>query len=460
MAPDERKLAQETFTKDEAPVIVATIAFGMGIDRPDVRFVVHAAMPKSIEHYQQETGRAGRDGLPAECVLLHSGGDVFTLSNIIKKSAAEAGDMSFVPGALAHLNDMDRYCRGATCRHQGLVRYFGQEYARANCAACDVCLGDTQDVPDSLVVAQKILSCVARVNQNFGIGHVAAVLRGENTDAIRQRQHDQLSTYGLLRGTTKAALRDWISQLVGQDVLIQTSDEYPILKLNAASWEVMRGQRPVRLIEVARREKRTASVVAEAADTELFERLRTLRREIAAAEQVPAYVVFPDTVLLALSRVRPTTPEAMRQITGIGEAKLRAYGTQFLDVLRDHVARNPAPPSPPSLPVVGSSTVAAAARRQTAFGMFRNGAVVVDVMHQMKLARSTISDYLAQYIQTERPAEISTWVADDVYQEVAAAAREVGTEKLKPIYQALGEQVPYDDIRLVLAHLAATASGS
>jgi ATP-dependent DNA helicase RecQ len=354
---------------------------------------------------------------------------------------------------------MDRYCRGATCRHQGLVRYFGQEYTKANCAACDVCLGDTQEVADSLVVAQKILSCVARVNQGFGVGHVAAVLRGDNTDAIRQRQHDQLSTYGLLRGTPKPTLRDWISQLVGQEVLIQTGDEYPILKLNAASWEVMRGQRTVRLMEVSRREKRAATVVTEEADAELFERLRALRREIAAAEQVPAYVVFPDTVLLALARARPTTPDAMRQITGIGEAKLRAYGAKFLTVLREHVAQNPAPPARPVAIGGSSSSIAATARRQTAFDLFRGGAVVTDVMHQLKLARSTICDYLAQYIQAERPADISAWVADDVYQEVAAAAREVGTEKLKPIYQALNEQVPYDDIRLVLAHLAARPPG-
>jgi ATP-dependent DNA helicase RecQ len=462
MEPHDRKHAQDFFAKDEAPLIVATIAFGMGIDRPDVRLVLHTAMPKSIEHYQQETGRAGRDGLPSECVLLHSGSDVVSLKSMILKSAAENGaGEEYVASAVTHLNDMDRYARGATCRHKALVGYFGQDYERPNCAACDVCLGDTDEVPDAAVVAQKILSCVARVKESYGVNHVVAVLRGEDTDAVRQRGHDKLSTHGLLKGTPKAALRDWVFQLIGQGVLVQDGLEYPLLKLNAASWEVMRGERPVRLIELARREKRsraapTAAAFPEAdgvapADAELFERLRQLRRELAAAEGVPPYRVFPDTVLIALARMRPATPDGMRQVSGVGEVKLRAYGARFLEVIRGYAAANPAP-SPAPRPA-GPSTVAAAARRQTAFALFRAGTAIPDAMHQLKLARSTVGDYLAQYIAAEKPADISAWVPDDVYQEVAAAAKEVGAEKLKPIFLALNEQVSYDDIRLVLAHL-------
>ncbi|HET6575141.1 MAG TPA: DNA helicase RecQ [Fimbriiglobus sp.] len=467
MEPHDRKHAQDFFARDEAPLIVATIAFGMGIDRPDVRVVLHTAMPKSVEHYQQETGRAGRDGLPSECVLLHSGSDVVSQKFMITRSAVENGaSPEYVASALAHLNDMDRYARGATCRHKALVTYFGQGYERPNCAACDVCLGDTQDVPDATVTAQKILSCVARVKESFGVNHVVAVLRGEDTETVRQRGHDQLTTYGLLKGTPKATLRDWVFQLIGQGVLVQDGTEYPLLKLNKASWEVMHGKRSVRLIELARGEKKSRPAPAGPSfpeadgladvDAELFERLRQLRRELAAAESVPPYRVFPDTVLIALARVRPTTPDGMKQVSGVGEVKLRAYGARFLEAIRGYAAEHPAPPPRPT----GPSTVAAAARRQTAFALFRDKTAIPDAMHQLKLARSTVSDYLAQYILTERPADISTWVADDVYQEVAAAAKEVGTEKLKPIYLALNEQVPYDDIRLVLAHLAATNATS
>src|SRR5262249_2516360 len=156
--------------QEKCDLIVATVAFGMGIDRSNVRFVLHAAMPKSLEHYQQETGRAGRDGLEAECVLLYSGADTAGWRQILEKSAREPGvEPPFLPGALQPLEDMDRYCRGAVCRHRALVEYFGQAYDAPNCRACDLCLGDTEEVPDALVVAQKILSCVARVKEGFGI---------------------------------------------------------------------------------------------------------------------------------------------------------------------------------------------------------------------------------------------------------------------------------------------------
>src|SRR5205085_3536210 len=188
MSSEERRAAQEAFAKEQCDVVVATVAFGMGIDRSNVRFILHTAMPKSIEHYQQETGRAGRDGLEAECALLYSAADVISWKSMLDESA------------LRHLNEMDRYCSGVVCRHRALVEYFGQRYSSTTCNACDICLGETADVADALVVAQKILSCVFRVGQSFGVGHVVAVLRGEENDRVKQRRHDQLSTYGLLKG--------------------------------------------------------------------------------------------------------------------------------------------------------------------------------------------------------------------------------------------------------------------
>jgi ATP-dependent DNA helicase RecQ len=342
MSGEQRQTTQEAFASEQVDVIVATVAFGMGIDRSNVRFVLHTAMPKSLEHYQQETGRAGRDGLEAECVLLYSGGDLYTFRSMLEKSAREAGNETHLPGALKHLDDMDRYCRGAVCRHRALVRYFGQTYEPERCNACDLCLGDTEEVPDALIVAQKILSCVARVKQGFGIGHVTAVLRGENTENVRKRGHEKLTTFGLLKGHGKADVRDWVYQLMGQGVLLQVGDEYPLLRLNESSWEVMRGQRPVRLVRMVRRKKgekpeksRVETTSWEGVDREVFEVLRRTRRDLASDRQVSPFIIFTDNTLRELARVRPSTLERMRLIPGVGDKRLRDFGERFLAVIAD-----------------------------------------------------------------------------------------------------------------------------
>jgi ATP-dependent DNA helicase RecQ len=467
MEPEDRKRTQDAFAQEKCNLIVATVAFGMGIDRSNIRFILHTAMPKSVEHYQQETGRAGRDGLEAECVLLHSGADAISWKKILEKSAQENEvDASFLPNALKHVNDMDRYCRSGVCRHRALVEYFGQRYESQNCMACDMCLGDNEPVPEPVVLAQKILSCVARTQERFGINHVAAVLRGENTEKIRNLQHDKLSTFGLLREISKPALRDWIFQLIGQGVLVQTEDEYPILRLNDASWEVMRKQRTVRLLQPVKRarEERAAKSRAdstswEGVDRDLFEELRQLRLTMAEQRQVPPYIIFSDATLRELARMRPSTPENMRMIYGIGTNKLRDFGDQFLQIVLRHCReRNLASDltlPPPQTEEPAKKVIAPGTARGRAVDLFREGCVVEDVMHQLGKSRATIIDYLKDYIELDRPESILGWVSEEVYQKVAAASAKVGTARLKPIFIELEEKVPYDEIRLVVAHLAA-----
>jgi ATP-dependent DNA helicase RecQ len=473
MSSEERSAAQEAFRAERCDIVVATVAFGMGIDRSNVRFIIHAAMPKSLEHYQQETGRAGRDGLEAECVLLHSGGDIVTFRSFLEKSAAEPGvDGSFLKSALKHLEDMDRYCRGAICRHRQLVEYFGQTYAGDNCGSCDLCLGDTETVPEADVVAKKILSCVARVKESFGINHVVGILRGDNTENIRKRGHDKLTTYGLLEEHGKPDVRDWIYQLIGQGVLLQQGDDYPLLKLNDASWQVMRGERTVRLVQPVRRQSgerpqksKAAEVSWEGVDSGLFEALRVLRRTFAVERAVPPYVIFSDATLRELAKTRPSTLERMRAVYGVGEMKLHDFGQRFLEVIHSYSSAHGLPLDQGATPTPRRQLPRESERSRPAavglaFALFRSGSVIEDVMHQLGRARSTVADYLAEFIRVERPASVAAWVPDDVYQRVAAAARQVGTERLKPIFLALGEKIEYDTIRLVVAHLTSRAAAN
>jgi ATP-dependent DNA helicase RecQ len=462
--PEERKRVQEAFIAEECDLIIATVAFGMGIDRSNIRFVIHQSMPKSIEHYQQETGRAGRDGLEAECVLLHSGKDFLTWKFILEKSAQEKDvGPDFLPNALKHLADVDNYARGAVCRHRALVQHFGQTYDEPTCGACDLCLGDVEVVGDALVVAQKILSCVARVKERFGVTHIISILRGEDNERVRQLQHDQLSTYGLMKEHPKAVVRDWIFQLIGQGVLTKSEDEYPVLKLNLASWEVMRGKQKVQLVQPARRTKKETVKQSKAeavswtgVDRGVFETLRQWRYELAKQTGKPPYVIFSDETLRQLASVRPSTSERLRLVYGIGDLKLRTLGPVVLPIIQAYCADHQLTmDNELSLPApVPAAPKAKTPSRAQAFELFRQGSAIEDVMHQTEKSRSTVFDYLADWIRQEKPVSLETWVAADLYARIAAAVQKHGSVRLKPIFIALDEKVSYDDIRVVVAHLS------
>ncbi len=464
---EERTRVQELFINEECDVIVATVAFGMGIDRSNLRFVLHTSMPKSVEHYQQETGRAGRDGLEAECVLLHSGQDFLTWKSILQKSAQENEvGPDFLPNALKHAEDLDRYARGAVCRHKALVSYFGQDYAEPNCGACDLCLGDVEVVADAdgVVIAQKILSCVARVKERFGVNHVISVLRGEDNERVRQYQHNQLSTYAIMKDYPKNVVRDWIFQLIGQGVLAKSEDEYPVLKLNLASWKVMKAEQKVQLVQPVRKQKsekvkqsRADEISWEDVDRGLFESLRQWRFERAKLAGKPPYIIFSDATLRELSRVRPSTLPNLLLVYGIGSKKIEQFGDALLQALKEYCANqnlsmdNEAAPVEAPTPVRAKTMTASLSR---AIELFREGAAIEDVMHQTGRARPTVVDYLCEFIRADKPASVENWVGAELFERIAAVVAEHGSGKLKPLFIALEEKVSYDDIRVVVAHLS------
>jgi ATP-dependent DNA helicase RecQ len=336
MSDEARHHSQNAFIEEDVDIIVATVAFGMGIDKSNVRYVIHAAMPKSLEHYQQESGRAGRDGLEAECILLYSGGDYLTWKHILEESEQQNLEVGS-----AKLAQMSRYCRGVSCRHRAILGYFGQQLQTENCQACDVCLDEVECVPDALIVAQKILSSVVRQNERFGADYTAGVLIGSREDRILANKHDQLSTYGLLKEATRPIVRDWIEQLVEQECVLRVG-EYGVLKLTDKGRRVLKGEEQPLLLEA--RKKKAApkpSIVEDSwagVDRGLFEELRQLRRTIARQNSLPAYIVFGDATLRDLARKRPTTPEELLRVSGIGLKKLDQYGEQVLNEIRKYEA--------------------------------------------------------------------------------------------------------------------------
>ncbi|MCK4997954.1 MAG: DNA helicase RecQ [Anaerohalosphaera sp.] len=331
MDAEARRINQEAFDKERVDVMVATIAFGMGIDKSNVRYVVHAGMPKSLENYQQEAGRAGRDGLEAQCYLLYSNGDY----QVWKFILSQTDDLAAKKVSLDKLSEVYNFCHSMNCRHAALVEYFGQNLDKDNCSACDVCLGDVEEMEEALIVAQKILSCVVRLNQSFGADQVSMVLTGSKDKRVTERRHDQLSTYGLLKDFSKGVVRDWTEQLVSQGYLAKQG-EFNVVCLTKTGGEVLKGLKVPRLLKPLTdkpkpaRKSKVVEQAWEGVDHGLFERLRQVRKEQADLKGVPAFVVFGDAALRDMARIRPTTKRMFNMVKGVGQAKSTKYGKKFM----------------------------------------------------------------------------------------------------------------------------------
>lgn len=337
LSADERRQVQEDFIRDDLQIVVATVAFGMGIDKPNVRFVVHYDLPKNIESYYQETGRAGRDGLPAEALLLFGYGDIAISRGLIEKSGNEEQKRI----EIHKLNAMIGFAESGTCRRRALLGYFGETLAE-DCGNCDICLNPPQRY-DATEDARKALSCVYRVGQRFGLNHVIEVLRGAKTQRIFDLRHDQLSTYGIGREQGQDHWNHLLRQLIHHGYLEQDIANYSIVKLTEAARPLLRGEMQLTItkprLKAAKKKKPAAKIVGLEYDQELFARLRARRKLIADRDGVPPYVVFGDASLAEMAATLPTDEEALLQVNGVGQTKLQRYGAEFIDEIVGFLCR-------------------------------------------------------------------------------------------------------------------------
>lgn len=456
---DAERLANQTrFIRDDAQVMVATIAFGMGINKPDVRFVIHYDLPRNLESYYQESGRAGRDGSQARCTLWFGYGDIATVEYLI----AQKTDPQEQKIARQQLRQVIDYAEGTDCRRRIQLAYFGENFA-GNCGNCDNCL-HPQPTEDWTVEGQKFLSCVARCGERFGMNHLIDVLRGARKQRIQQLNHDQLSTYGIGKDQSVEAWRVLGRSLLHQGLLDETTDGYPVLKLNALSWEVLRGQRLVQIVPALQSRATPADDLSDQEplpeDEMLFQRLRSLRKQLADAQSVAPYVVFADASLKLMAQQQPQTLREFSKVSGVGSHKLAQYGLRFITEIRTYrqeqgLPINPAldpaldpedencsaPPIPPTLTNTHFSTLE----------LYQQGLSAPEIAQKRHLRLRTILEHLALLIEMNQPVALDRLVPPERQAAILAVIQAIGADSLRRIREALGESYSYDEIRLVRA---------
>jgi ATP-dependent DNA helicase RecQ len=454
----KRASNQEKFVRDDVDIIVATIAFGMGINKPDVRYVVHYDLPKNIESYYQQIGRAGRDGDDADCLLLFGYGDTGKIRFFIEQMNNEHEKRL----ATMHLNQMLALAETEECRRVPLLQYFGEPEVSETCVKCDNCLNDDKQKSDLTVPAQKFLSCVHRTGQRFGAAHIVDVLRGSNAEKVLQNQHNLLSTYDIGNELNKKQWMTLSRQLI-QKKLLRQDEQFGGLKLTQLATDVLKGKVPFfAMLQQATPEKRPSGSKSDViGNSELVAILKTERKKIADHANVPPYAIFADRSIQEMAYYLPHSESSFLQIHGVGSAKLSKYADLFLSIIAEFCSQNSLHEVPNTQSastqvkneVAKSSSVSS--KTKGLVDEFENGTSVAELSRSMKVKENTIYSHLYKYAQMgnrmEKPQRLidEAKLSEDQVQDGIAAFDDHGSERLKPVYEALNEALSYEQLHLL-----------